>query len=130
MSVLNIVATGNLGRDAERRTTQKGTAVLSFPLASERYDGRERVTEWLDCAIFGKRADALEAHLKKGAKVTVIGTPTARAFTDRQGNARATISVMVDDIALQGAPSGASRQAQGERPQTTDGPDVDDDVPF
>lgn len=65
---------GNLGNDAEVRYTKGGTPITSFSLAVNRrrrtQDGSyEDETSWVDCTLFGKRGEALQAncYLHKGA---------------------------------------------------------------
>lgn len=71
------ILSGNLGQDPELRHTQSGLAVLSFSLATSRR--RKQGEQWIDettwhrVKMFGTRAEALERHLSKGAKVIVHG---------------------------------------------------------
>lgn len=106
MHVIHI--NGNVGRDAEIRTTQKGTAVLSFPIASKERDE----TIWFDCVIFGDRANKLAAHITKGTGLAVCGVPKLDTFEKRDGTPGAKISVNVDKLDFTG---GGQRQEQQQR---------------
>lgn len=80
MQILMIA--GNVGKDAVLRRTGSGEPVLNFSLAVDNgkdKDGNKRDATWFDCAIWGKRAEALERHIAKGCKLTLSGRPTARA---------------------------------------------------
>ena len=63
-----------LGRDAEIRTTSQGESVatlaLAFSYGRKGSDGK-RPTQWIDAALWGKRAEALAPYLLKGGLVSV-----------------------------------------------------------
>ena len=63
-----------LGRDAELRTTSQGESVatlaLAFSYGRKGSDGN-RPTQWVDAALWGKRAEALAPYLTKGGLVSV-----------------------------------------------------------
>ena len=61
-----------LGRDSELRYTQSGTPVLGFAAAYNIGFGENKKTQWLDCAIFGKSAEALASHLIKGKQIQIV----------------------------------------------------------
>ena len=54
---MNLFAlTGNLGKDC-RTNNVNGTAVCNFPVAVKSGYGDKEQTIWLDCALWGKRAE-------------------------------------------------------------------------
>ena len=133
----SLTITGNLTRDAELRSLNDGTAVLSFAVADNQ--GKDKTAIFWNCALFGKRAESLQQYLTKAQQVTVIGTVSEREFTDKEGNKRKSMDVRVSDIALQGGkreegerqPSRAARQPQRSAPAVGGGfDDMDSDVPF
>ena len=128
MNVISIA--GNLGKDAELRSLNDGTPVLSFSVADSQ--GRDKPTIWWDCSLFGKRAESLQQYLTKGQQVTVVGTISEREWTDRDGAKRKSMSVRVGDLALQGGRRDAEPQRAQSRPTQRDSSfnDVDSDVPF
>ena len=97
----NITITGNIGKEAVRRSLQDGTSVASFSGADNQ--GKDKPAIWWNCSLFGKRADALQQYLTKGQQVTVIGTVSEREYTDKDGQQRKSMDVRVSDIALQGS---------------------------
>lgn len=123
------VFAGRLGRDAEIRTTQGGTRVAGFSLAVDIRDGSEKSTMWVDCALFGKLADALGQYLTKGRQVTVTGPIRLREFQKRDGTSGASINLMVNDITLQG---GGQQKAEpdGRAYAAASQGDLDDEIPF
>ena len=96
----NITITGNIGKEAVRRSLQDGTSVVSFSVADNQ--GKDKPAIWWNCSLFGKRADALQQYLTKGQQVTVIGTVSELEYTDKDGQQRKSMDVRVSDIALQG----------------------------
>ena len=124
----SITITGNLGKDAELRNLNDGTAVLSFSVADNQ--GKDKPSIWWNCSLFGRRADSLEQYLTKGQQGTVVGTVSEREWTDKEGNKRKSMDVRVNDIALQG---GKREEAprQDRQPQRRAAPDFDSDpIPF
>ena len=126
MNVLTV--TGNLGKDAERKAMQDGTAVLKFSVADSQ--GKDKPAIWWNCDLFGKRAESLAPYLVKGQQVTVTGTLSEREYEGKKYQ-----TLRVNDVALQGGrPSGeqqAPRQQRAAQPAHGGGfEDMSDDVPF
>jgi hypothetical protein len=58
---LNILtATGNLGKDATQRYTPNGDSIVSFSLPLEAGYGKNQVTTWINCSVFGKAGEGKE----------------------------------------------------------------------
>ena len=101
-SVNKVILLGNLGRDPEVRTTQDGTTIVNFTLAtSERWrdkgsgEQRER-TEWHRVVIFNENlARIAEQYLRKGSSVYVEGQLQTRKWTDQGGQERYTTEVVL-----------------------------------
>ena len=104
MSINRTCISGNITRDAELRSTSTGTTVVEFSVAvNERRKGQDG--EWsdypnyIDCKMFGKRADALYPFLRKGCKVAIEGKLHQDRWQDKQtGGSRSKVSVTVDEI--------------------------------
>jgi len=67
--------TGNIGK-GEVRVTPNGKTVCNFSVADQVGYGDNAKTQWVECALWGKRAEnqKLTAMLVKGNQVTVKGT--------------------------------------------------------
>lgn len=104
MSINRVMISGNLTRDAELRTTPSGTSILSFGVAVN--DRRRNANgEWedyanfIDCTMFGRRAEALAQYLTKGVKVAIEGRLHYSAWDDRNtGQRRSKVDVTVDEL--------------------------------
>lgn len=102
MAINRCVLSGNTTRDAELRQTASGMAVLKFSLAvNERHknpNGQwEDRANFIDCIIFGTRAQAVSKYLSKGSKVSIEGK-LRQSTWERDGQKRSKIEVVVDEI--------------------------------
>lgn len=105
MSINRVAISGNLTRDPELRAAQSGTAILSFSVAvnDRRRNAQtgdwEDVPNYVDCIVFGKRAEGLAKFLAKGAKVAIEGRLRWSQWQDRDtGKNRSKLEVVVDEI--------------------------------
>ena len=131
-----------LGRDAEVRTTGQGESVatlaLAFSYGRKGGDGR-RPTQWVDGALWGKRAEALAPYLTKGGLVSVLLEDVhIETYQGKNGEASKLVGRVVD-VELAGggertaAPAPAPRAAPRPAPAPAAGSgfdDMTDDVPF
>ena len=94
--MLNMTAHGNLGRDPELKQTDK-SQVASFSIAAR--TGKDQTT-WIDCSVWGKRADTVMEYLHKGDRVTVVGSGRIRTFDKKDGSEGKSLEVNVSDFTL------------------------------
>jgi single-strand DNA-binding protein len=101
-SVNKVILIGNLGRDPEVRRTQAGDPVVSFSLAtSESWRDKEtgerkEIVNWHNVVIFNDGlCKVAEQYAKKGSKVYVECQMQTREYTDRDGNQRRAIEVVL-----------------------------------
>lgn len=129
-----ICIAGNIGKDAETRTTPNGDKVTSWTVAVENRNGRDKSTFWFDCDLWGKRGETLAQYLTRGGKVTVSGE-----LGKREHDGKTYLSIRVDNVALQGGKSDGGTYDGGQRdngPQTGAGAggrpsdDDGDSIPF
>ena len=113
MSINRVVISGNLTRDPEMRATTSGMQVLSFGVAVNDRRRNPQTGEWedypnfVDCAMFGTRAEAVSRYLSKGSKVAIEGKLRYSSW-ERDGQRRSKLEVIVDEIEFM------SRGQQGE----------------
>ena len=113
MSINRVTLTGNLTRDPEMRATQGGTQVMSFGLAVNDRRRNPQSGEWedypnfIDCTMFGTRAEAVSRYLNKGSKVAIEGKLRYSSW-ERDGQRRSKLEVIVDEIEFM-----SSRNGQG-----------------
>lgn len=104
MSINRVVISGNLTHDAELRATASGMSVLSFGVAvNDRYFNKQ-TNQWedrpnfVDCTLFGNRAQSLAQWLVKGTKVAIEGKLRFSQWQNDQGNKRSKLEVLVDEV--------------------------------
>lgn len=103
MSINHVAITGNLTRDPELRSTAGGTAVLGFGVAVNDRRKNAQTEQWedypnfIDCTMFGARAQSVSRFLSKGSKVAIEGKLRWSQW-ERDGQKRSKIEVIVDEI--------------------------------
>lgn len=115
MSINRVNISGNLTRDPEMRATQGGSQVLGFGVAVNDRRKNPQTGEWedvpnfVDCTVFGNRAEALSRILTKGMKVAIEGKLRYSSW-ERDGQRRSKLEVIVDEIEFMSA-----RGSDGQR---------------
>ena len=121
-----------LGRDAELRKLEDGSSVLNLALAynhgQKGQDGK-RPSQWVDAAMFGKRAEAIAQYLTKG--VTVFATlddPYVHSYVKKDGGTASTLRAKVSQIEFAG--NGQAAPKPTPKPAASAPADFSDDCPF
>ena len=121
-----ITLIGNLGNDPELRYTPSGVPVASFNLAvkkswSDSEGGKQEKTTWFRVTAWRKLAEIAGQHLVKGKQILVVGElEDARAFTDKEGNARASLEVTAQTIKFLGTKDAGGNGAQSPAEHSED----------
>ena len=94
---------GNLGKDCNVKEIN-GKHVINFSVAhTERYKDAQGVqkerTTWVECAYWTDRT-AIAPYLLKGTSVFAEGSPEADPYTNKEGQAAATLRMRVQNIQL------------------------------
>ena len=117
MSINRVVISGNLTRDSELRSTSSGMSVLGLGVAVNDRRRNQQTGEWedypnyIDCTMFGARADSLHRYLVKGTKVTIEGKLRWSQW-ERDGQKRSKIEVIVDELEFMTSRNDGSGQRQ------------------
>ena len=121
MSINRVLLTGNLTRDPEIRRTQSGMAIMSFGIAVNDRRKNSQTGEWedyanfIDCTMFGTRAEAVSNFISKGSKVALEGKLRYSTW-ERDGQKRSKLEVIVDEIdfmSTRGGQGGGGYQGGG-----------------
>ena len=91
-----MTAHGNLGRDPELKEVGS-SQVASFSIAAR--TGKDQTT-WIDCSVWGKRAETVMSYLDKGDRVTVVGSGRLRTFDKKDGSEGKRLELNVSDFTL------------------------------
>ncbi len=148
MSINRVIISGNLTRDPELRSTAGGLPVLGFGVAVNDRRKNQQTGEWedypnfIDCTMFGTRAESLSRYLAKGTKVSIEGKLRWSQW-ERDGQKRSKIEVIVDELEFMSSRNDSSshgghtggystpRQAPAAAPVVDASSSVyDEDIPF
>lgn len=93
---------GRVTKDIELKVTPTGKSVCSFSLAVERkfVQNGEKVTDFINCQLWGKSAETLEKYVKKGMMIGVEGRIQTRKYTNQQGQTVYVTEVVADSFSF------------------------------
>lgn len=130
---------GRTGKDAELRSTASGLSVLNFSLAVDEYrKDKDNYTSWIDCTMFGTRAEKMAQYITKGSKLAVTGRLHQERW-EKDGNKRSRVVLLVDDIEFMSGGNGAQNGSQSGKESGTMAAEqgfgvtmemYDEDIPF
>ncbi len=108
-----------IGKDAEVRFTQGGEPVASLSLAFNYYDknaDKNRASQWIDAALWGKRAESLAPYLLKGGIVyATIQDPHIETYEGKNGTGHKLVG-KIGDIELAGGKAEGGDHRQDSKP--------------
>jgi single-strand DNA-binding protein len=145
MASLNkVLLMGNLTRDPQLSYLPSQTAVVEFGMAMSRkfkkQDGSMgEDTCFVDCRMFGKRAETINKYFKKGEPIFVEGRLQFDQWQSQDGSKKSKLRVFVENFEFIGKGGGRSRQSGSGTAESGDfgGGDMevpygagDDDIPF
>ena len=136
MAINRVAISGNLTRDPELRATAGGMQVLSLGVAVNDRRKNPQTGDWedvpnfVDCTMFGTRAEAVSRYLSKGTKVAIEGKLRYSSW-ERDGQRRSKLEVIVDEIEFMSRRDGQTAQVAAPAPVQAEPLDVyDEDIPF
>ena len=130
-SLNQVFLLGNVGKDPEVRSLEGGLKVATFSLATstggyKKQDGTEvpEKTQWHSIVCWRGLADIAERFIKKGDRLTVVGTIQYRQYEGNDGVKRYATDILALDLIL----GGKSETTSTARPAPTaaDAPTRDD----
>jgi len=142
----HVVLVGRLTRDAELKVTNSGLQICRFGLANnysrKQGDNWIEETNFFDCFMMGRRAEAVQRYLTKGKQIALSGELRYSRW-EQDGQPRSKVEVFVGNIQFLGSSGGGSpgrssgsqdytgeRSGGHESDQYGSGSDFEDDVPF
>ena len=134
MSINRVNISGNLTRDPELRNAANGTAILAFGVAVNDRRKNPSTGEWedcpnfVDCTMFGTRAEAVGRYLSKGSKVAIEGKLRYSSWQGKDGGKRSKLEVIVDEIEFMSRDGAVARSAAPSAQAPAD--PYDEDIPF
>ena len=136
-SVNKVILIGHLGADPELSTTQGGTSLAKFRIATtetwkDRTTGeRQERTEWHSIVAWDKLAQICGEYLHKGKMVYVEGSLQTRSWDDQSGQKRYKTEIKANNVLMLSPRVDGAVRGEFAQPVAPAGvPDEDDDVPF
>lgn len=139
-----VVIVGHLTRDPVLRYLPSQTPLTEFAIAVNRRwtgnDGQKKEeVGFFEVTSFGKQAEVINQHLKKGDPLLVSGRLSFQAWTNKEGQNRSRVFITLENFQfLAGArprtpaPAGGNPPAETQCPENPDQepPPREDDIPF
>ncbi|MDR1458522.1 MAG: single-stranded DNA-binding protein [Puniceicoccales bacterium] len=136
-----VILLGNLTRDPELRSTNNGTSICKFGLATTRVsrssdgDNREEVV-FVDVDCFGKQAEVIAKYFVKGKPIFVEGRLRLDQWESSAGEKRSKLVIVLENFQFIGSKNDDNLDGGGlERigvvaDEASSVRTVGDDVPF
>ncbi len=110
MSSFNrVTGVANLGRDVELRYTPGGDPIANFTVATTDKSKKNgevlEVTTWFRLTFFGKQAELIATHFRKGDQIYFEGKLRQEEWTDKDGNPRTSLEVRCNNFEFVGKKS-------------------------
>ena len=133
--VNKFIGIGHLGKDPEIRTIESGK-VASFSIAltekwKDRNGEKQEKTNWINCLVFGPKAEVIEKYVKKGDKIYIEGKISIDSYVKDEVKMYAT-KIIVQDFTMLGG-NKSNEQSVPPAMQSSNQPvyeDDDSDLPF
>ena len=105
-----VLLCGRLVRDPERKSTQNGTIICTFTLATKtsQKDENGYKSAFHNCVAYGKTAEIICRYCFKGSELGVTGELRDNKYTDKNGNTRTSKEIFVGTAKL------GSKAVEGE----------------
>ena len=119
---------GYVGQNARLNAMPSGDLVCNWSLGVSTGTKDNPTTEWVDCSMWGQRAEKLHTHIIKGTPMAVSGAIGKRQYTGKDGTPKAIITCRVDKLTFMGGKGDrdeAPAPAAAARP-----PAADEEIPF
>ena len=99
----SVTLIGRPGADPETRTFNSNSKMARFRLAvseNRRNANNEWVndTQWFNIVAWGKTAERVESHVKKGVQVVIDGKLRNNEWTDDRGQRHSSIEIWLNDL--------------------------------
>ena len=139
-----VILMGRLTRDPEVRQSQNGDMnITRFSIAVDRRFQKGQA-DFFNCVAFRNTADFVSKWFNKGRMIAVVGSLQNSRYTDKDGNERTSVDIVVDEAYFAGSksdnagggnPFGGGAMAGADAPAFDDGgfgtiEESDDDLPF
>ena len=124
----NWTAVGNVGRDCELRVTKSGDNVASWSMTYKQGFGDNAKTQWVNCSLFGKRAEKIAPHILSGNQLAIQGEIFVREWTDKEGKTKSNLECVVANLTFVGKKPDGNKASSNEHQEQQE--HTNEDIPF
>lgn len=110
--MIRCLVSGTLHGEPQARTSSNGN---TFALAKVKADDKNGNWIWISAIAFGEQAERL-LLLKAGDAVAISGRAELGVWTDKDGNAHSSLSLVAEEVAALRAKPKTPPQEQARRP--------------
>ena len=133
-----VIFCGRTTKDIEMRYSQgeNSMAIGRFSIAIDSGYGDKKKTNFFNCTVFGKQAEAFEKYVPKGTKVLLECEANQNQYTDKNGNKVNSVDYIVKSFEFCESKSNNQQSQSNDRPQSSPDdfmkiPDgIEDSLPF
>lgn len=108
-----IIVTGNVGKDAESKTTREGNSFVTFSLGVSTGTRQAPQTDWVDVTCNDRLAQFASEYIKKGSKLLVEGFPSVSAYLNKDNKPVATLRIKANNIEILSRREDTTRASEG-----------------
>jgi single-strand DNA-binding protein len=117
---------GHVGSDPQVRNTPSGVTVANLSVATtsvwkDNAGNKKEATEWTRVVVFGKRAELVASHVRRGTYLRVVGRSQTQGYTDRDGVKRFVTKLVASSVDFL-SPRAANDQRMPSPPPSMDEP--------
>lgn len=126
------IISGRVGSDAELTLKEGSSPFSKFSVAVDVGYGENKSTMWVNCLLFGQRAEKISQYIKKGTMLMVTGEFRMNIYTNREGVEVCGKSPDLFVSNVEFLPKGNKEEGlnPSARAIKSDSPEKDDDIPF
>jgi single-strand DNA-binding protein len=131
-----VILIGNLTREPQLSYLPSQTSVCEFGMAINRVfkkqDGSEgKETCYVDCQMFGKRAEVVNKYFKKGDPIFIEGRLKFDSWQAQDGSKKSKLRVFVENFEFVGERKQRQEEQQDSPADEPSAPPMDDtQIPF
>ena len=109
-----VIFCGRTTKDIEMRYSQgeNSMAIGRFSIAINSGYGDKKKTNFFNCTIFGKQAEAFDKYVQKGTKVLLECEANQNQYTDKNGNKVNSVDFIVKSFEFCESKSQSNSQPQ------------------
>jgi len=135
MNMNKVFYGGHLTRDPALKYTPGQVAIVEFGVAASRKwkDQSGQLKEdvcFVDCTMFGKRAETINQYFKKGSPILVEARLSLDQWTTQDGQKRSKLKVIVEDFHFIGGKKEGANPDPGHYDNQNPRGNDDTDIPF